>query len=113
MPPAVNPHRRRVPALTAVLLLAAASVAARNAAAASAAEAGLVDGKPAREMCLVVHPDYGIACAMRLPLEHTLTRTASLASAWSAKLSRSPSGKLEGELLTQGLPSGRPTTLLL
>jgi len=94
-----------------VLYLAAASVAARDAAAASAAEAGLVGGKssPPTEMCLVVHPDYGISCATRLPLEAALTRTASLASAWSAKLSRSPSGKLEGELTTR-IPCGSRLT---
>ena len=85
-------------ALTELLDRAAVRVAARNAAALSAAEAGLV--KAPREMCLVVHPDYGISCATRLPLEQALTRTASLASAWSAKLSRPPSGKLEGELIT-------------
>ena len=48
----------------------------------------------------MVHPDNGISCAARLPMEHTLMRTASLASAWSAKLSRPPSGKLEGEPAT-------------
>ena len=90
--------RTSPPVLTATPVRAAVRPAARDAAAASAAEAGLGGGKT-REMCLVVHPDHGISCATRLPLEHALTRTASLASAWSAKLSRPSSGKLEGELI--------------
>ena len=62
-------------------------------------EAGDGAKAPPTQMCLVVHPDNAFACAARLSMEHQLITSPSLASAWSAKLSRGPSTKLEGEAL--------------
>ena len=64
--------------------------------AATDVEAGEGAGK-APTHCLVVHPDNAFACAARLSMEHQLLDSPSLASAWSASLSRGPSTKLEGD----------------
>ena len=79
------------------LLTAGASTAANGPADAAAdVEAGEGAGKAPKPTCLVVHPDNAFACAARLSMEHKLVSSPSLASAWSASLSRGTSTKLEG-----------------
>lgn len=54
-------------------------------------------GKPPADVRVVLHPDNGVSCAVRLSTAAPLQYSPSLASAWSGvTLTPAPSGKLDG-----------------
>ena len=53
-------------------------------------------GKPPPDVRVVLHPDNGVACAVRLSAGVPLTYSPSLASAWSGTLTPAHSAKLDG-----------------
>ena len=56
-------------------------------------------GKPPADVRVVLHPDNGVSCAVRLSSAGPLQYSPSLASAWSGvTLTPAPSGKLDGAL---------------
>jgi len=74
-------------------------------------------GKPPADVRVVLHPDNGVSCAVRLSTAAPLQYSPSLASAWSGvTLTPAPSGKLDGAspgMHGRVLTGRRPVVLLV